>query len=371
MAAACGCPNGQLARLRRREGQGVLGPRAGFHWRRHQPVPNVERRSMALNQAIDVASDQRETLISLHCRHLPITEAWICGLRAQGASRPSSDLDMVAFATPGQARELSRLRESNPTNPAIRDVRSPCGACKRGQKLHRRRSHPGFTPCLRASAGVPTRTVPEPSYRIASPPRTFHLAFHDAVRALQVDPVVVFGPLDGGFPPRAVDAHEPLDMRRCRPRRRKPLALVDRARDDRVVARAEVLARGARPASRPCPRTPATDWAAHAVGASLRIILLGPLQQSVPKGRSSGFSEAFRAGRRLSVAPWDPGIPPVRPFSRTGCESCMPPVAGPAQQGFAKACTPVGQPAQKRACIARRTTLDGGLHLLISTGRKG
>ena len=67
---------------------------------------------MALNQAIDITSDQRETLISLLSKHLPNTEAWIYGSRVRGTSRPASDLDMVVFATPEQAQGVSELRES-------------------------------------------------------------------------------------------------------------------------------------------------------------------------------------------------------------------------------------------------------------------
>lgn len=67
---------------------------------------------MALNRTIDITSNQRETLCSLLSRHLPGTEAWIYGSRVRGGSRPASDLDMVVFATPGQARGVSELRES-------------------------------------------------------------------------------------------------------------------------------------------------------------------------------------------------------------------------------------------------------------------
>ncbi len=67
---------------------------------------------MALNQAIEITPDQRDTLVSLLSRHLPDTEAWVYGSRVGGASGPASDLDMVVFATPEQAREVSELRES-------------------------------------------------------------------------------------------------------------------------------------------------------------------------------------------------------------------------------------------------------------------
>jgi len=67
---------------------------------------------MALSQAIAMTSDQRETLVSLLSRHLPDTEAWAYGSRAKGTARPASDLDMVVFAKPEQARAVSNLRES-------------------------------------------------------------------------------------------------------------------------------------------------------------------------------------------------------------------------------------------------------------------
>ena len=67
---------------------------------------------MALNQAIEITPDQRDTLVSLLSRHLPNTEAWVYGSRVRGTSRPAFDLDMVVFATPEQAREVSELRES-------------------------------------------------------------------------------------------------------------------------------------------------------------------------------------------------------------------------------------------------------------------
>ncbi|MCY4005628.1 MAG: nucleotidyltransferase domain-containing protein [Rhodobacteraceae bacterium] len=67
---------------------------------------------MALSQVIDITSEQRETLIALLSRHLPNTEVWVYGSRITGTSRAASDLDMVVFATPGQLRKVSDLRES-------------------------------------------------------------------------------------------------------------------------------------------------------------------------------------------------------------------------------------------------------------------
>ena len=67
---------------------------------------------MAMNQAIDVTPEQRETILSLLSRHLPDTEAWAYGSRVRWTSRPESDLDMVVFTKPEQARGVSDLREA-------------------------------------------------------------------------------------------------------------------------------------------------------------------------------------------------------------------------------------------------------------------
>ena len=67
---------------------------------------------MGLDRAIDITAEQRKTVLALLERHLPNTAAWVCGSHAQWTSRPQSDLDMVVFATPGQARRVSDLREA-------------------------------------------------------------------------------------------------------------------------------------------------------------------------------------------------------------------------------------------------------------------
>ena len=65
-----------------------------------------------MSQTIDVTPEQRQELLSLLSTHLPNTEAWVYGSRAQWTSRPDSDLDMAVFATPAQARDVSALREA-------------------------------------------------------------------------------------------------------------------------------------------------------------------------------------------------------------------------------------------------------------------
>ena len=67
---------------------------------------------MGMNQAIDITPEQRETIISLLSTHLPKTEAWAYGSRVRWSSRPESDLDVVVFAKPEQARSVSDLREA-------------------------------------------------------------------------------------------------------------------------------------------------------------------------------------------------------------------------------------------------------------------
>ncbi len=62
--------------------------------------------------ALDISLDQRETLLDLLRTHLPNTEVWAYGSRTKGNSRPDSDLDLVAFATVDQKREVSALKEA-------------------------------------------------------------------------------------------------------------------------------------------------------------------------------------------------------------------------------------------------------------------
>lgn len=65
-----------------------------------------------MSQPIDITPEQRELIVSLLSRHLPNTNAWAYGSRARWTSRPESDLDMVVFARPHQARGVSDLREA-------------------------------------------------------------------------------------------------------------------------------------------------------------------------------------------------------------------------------------------------------------------
>ena len=65
-----------------------------------------------MTHAIDITAEQRRTILTLLERHLPGTTAWVHGSRVQRTSRPTSDLDLVVFATPEQDRRVGDLREA-------------------------------------------------------------------------------------------------------------------------------------------------------------------------------------------------------------------------------------------------------------------
>ena len=67
---------------------------------------------MGVDPAIDVTTEQRETILALLEEHLPDTAAWIYGSRVKWTSRPQSDLDLVVFATPEQNSRVGDLREA-------------------------------------------------------------------------------------------------------------------------------------------------------------------------------------------------------------------------------------------------------------------
>ena len=67
---------------------------------------------MGMTPAIDITAEQRGTILSLLERYLPGTTAWAYGSRVRRKSRPTSDLDLVVFATPEQDRRVGDLREA-------------------------------------------------------------------------------------------------------------------------------------------------------------------------------------------------------------------------------------------------------------------
>ncbi|MCY4006786.1 MAG: restriction endonuclease subunit S [Rhodobacteraceae bacterium] len=61
---------------------------------------------------LELSEQHRLTLISLLREHLPNVEAWIYGARTKSPSHPASNPDLVVFATPEHAHQLSDLRKS-------------------------------------------------------------------------------------------------------------------------------------------------------------------------------------------------------------------------------------------------------------------
>ena len=67
---------------------------------------------MEIGTAIDVTAEQREAILALLERYLPDTTVWAYGSRAKWTTQRGSDLDLVVFATPEQARQVSALHEA-------------------------------------------------------------------------------------------------------------------------------------------------------------------------------------------------------------------------------------------------------------------
>ena len=67
---------------------------------------------MGVDAAIDITTEERQTVLGLLQRHLPGTAAWVYGSRVKWTSRPQSDLDLVVFATPEQRPHVGDLREA-------------------------------------------------------------------------------------------------------------------------------------------------------------------------------------------------------------------------------------------------------------------
>lgn len=62
--------------------------------------------------SIDITPVQREIISDLLARFIPGIAVWAYGSRVKGNSRPESDLDLVAFTTPGQRGAISALKEA-------------------------------------------------------------------------------------------------------------------------------------------------------------------------------------------------------------------------------------------------------------------
>lgn len=65
-----------------------------------------------MTQDIAISQSQLKLLLELIDRYLPDTEVWAYGSRVKGSSRPSSDLDLVAFTSPEQKNNIAQLREA-------------------------------------------------------------------------------------------------------------------------------------------------------------------------------------------------------------------------------------------------------------------
>lgn len=63
-------------------------------------------------QNIDLSADQREEVESLLKHYLPNTEVWAYGSRVKFTAKPSSDLDLVAFACQKQRMAIYDLNEA-------------------------------------------------------------------------------------------------------------------------------------------------------------------------------------------------------------------------------------------------------------------
>ena len=67
---------------------------------------------MGLNANVDLTSDQRGIILGLLRTHLPNVTVWAYGSRVRWNARPYSDLDLVAFTSPGQESQLANLKDA-------------------------------------------------------------------------------------------------------------------------------------------------------------------------------------------------------------------------------------------------------------------
>ncbi len=64
------------------------------------------------SRPLQLSEKQRAMVRALLARHLPGTEVWAYGSRANGTAKPWSDLDLVVFASPAQQNAVAELREA-------------------------------------------------------------------------------------------------------------------------------------------------------------------------------------------------------------------------------------------------------------------
>jgi type I restriction enzyme S subunit len=65
-----------------------------------------------MNPAIDITSQQRQTLVDLLRQNIPDVEVWAYGSRVQWTARRNSDLDLVAFIPLSKKSRIEELREA-------------------------------------------------------------------------------------------------------------------------------------------------------------------------------------------------------------------------------------------------------------------
>ena len=61
---------------------------------------------------IDLTPSQHKEVMALLKRYLPDTEVWAYGSRVKFTAKPSSDLDMIIFASKEQNQAVVNLREA-------------------------------------------------------------------------------------------------------------------------------------------------------------------------------------------------------------------------------------------------------------------
>ena len=72
---------------------------------------------MGLNANVDLTAEQRGIILGLLRTHLPNVTVWAYGSRVRWNARPYSDLDLVAFTSPGQESQLANLKDAFEESP--------------------------------------------------------------------------------------------------------------------------------------------------------------------------------------------------------------------------------------------------------------
>jgi predicted nucleotidyltransferase len=61
---------------------------------------------------IDITGQQQQILLEILNRFIPGVEVWAYGSRVKFTARRNSDLDLVAFTTPAQRRQVADLKDA-------------------------------------------------------------------------------------------------------------------------------------------------------------------------------------------------------------------------------------------------------------------